>query len=309
MSAAIKVADLHVEYTEGAHALRGVSLAVAPGEVVAVVGESGSGKSTLLRAMMGLLPDSARTAGSVRVGDEHVLGRRDRDLARLRGRQIAFVPQNPFHAVDPLRRVGEHLRDAAAAHGRRMSWDEVRARLESVHLAAEFADGRAYPHQWSGGMLQRACIAAALVHNPPVLLADEPTSALDRATRDAVLNEMLAEDRAIVIVSHDLAVAAAVAHRVAVLYHGRVVEAGPTDRIVAAPRHPYTAALLAAARPADGGGLPEELEGSPPSLRDPDRGCAFAPRCARRTTVCSELPAAIDALRCHHPLVSEGGPA
>ncbi len=304
MSAAVRVADLDVAYAGGAHALRGVDLAVAPGEVLAIVGESGSGKSTLLRAMMGLLPVSALASGRVRVRDEHMLGRPDRELSRLRGRYLGFVPQNPFHAVDPLRRVGQHVRDAAYAHGRRMSWEEVRGRLEAVHIAARFADGRAYPHQWSGGMLQRACIAAALVHDPPVLLADEPTSALDHATRDAVLREMIAPHRATVIVSHDLAVAAAVAHRVAVLYHGRIVEAGPTDRVVAAPRHPYTAALLAAVARTDDR-LPQGLEGSPPSPRDPDAGCAFAPRCARRTRACRELPTERDGLRCHHPLGGE----
>lgn len=292
----VHVRDLHVRYAGGHRAVRGVDLDVPARTCLAIVGESGSGKTSLLRAMLGLLPDSAIVSGVVEMAGHPTVAPSDRQLARVRGRAVGFVPQNPFHAVDPLRRVGAHVQDAARAHGRKLSREELTQRLRAVHIAEAFADGRAYPHQWSGGMLQRACIAAALVHDPPVLLADEPTSALDRGTAEAVLDVMLAPTRTTVLVTHDIALAATVADRIAVMGHGRVIEEGPAAEVCTDPRHPYTTALIAAAA----GGVAAELDllnGLVPAADD--EGCPFAAGCSRRRDNCRTVPEFDQGVRCH----------
>jgi oligopeptide/dipeptide ABC transporter ATP-binding protein len=301
MSAAVvDVRDLNVTYPNGLRAVRDVQLSVDAGEVLAVVGESGSGKSTILRALLGVLAERTAVTGTIRVADVTVSGASERTLTRVRGKVVGFVPQNPFHSVDPLRRVGAHLRDAARCHGPTMSWDEVRNRLFAVGIPEPFADGRAYPHQWSGGMLQRACIAAALVHDPPVLLADEPTSALDRDVRDVVLDRIVSGGRATVIVTHDMSVAEAVANRVIVLYDGAIVEQGTLRAVVDAPRHPYSQLLWKATTidVTDGA-----LAGDDAPLRAASgEGCRFAPRCTIRCDASDRLPELIDDVRCHTPI-------
>ena len=301
MSAAVvDVHDLNVTYPNGLRAVHDVHLSVSAGEVLAIVGESGSGKSTILRALLGVLAERTQVDGTIRVGDVDVVGATEQMLSRVRGKVAGFVPQNPFQSVDPLRRVGAHLRDAARCHGARMSWDDVHARLAAVGIPERFADGRAYPHQWSGGMLQRACIAAALVHDPRVLLADEPTSALDREVRDVVLDQIVSDDRATIIVTHDMSVAEAVAHQVVVLYDGSIVEQGTLRSVARAPRHPYSQLLWKAT--AIDVTDPAFAHDDPSTRAANAEGCRFAPRCRMRCAASDRLPELIDDVRCHTPI-------
>lgn len=292
----LTIRDLHVWYGD-VHAVRGVDVDLAAGSVLAIVGESGSGKSTILKAILGLLPERARWEGDIRL-DNSSLGRlSSRAMRSLRGKTVGFVPQAPFQAVDPLRRVRSHLQDAALAHGRRLSPAEVADHFRGFGIQEEFCDGDAYPHQWSGGMLQRACAAAALVHGPGLVLADEPTSSLDADARSRVLKLIVDGTRTVVIVTHDLAVAEAVADQVMVLYHGRAMEVGSSDSVIGSPQHPYTRALWSSAN--RGQGLPIGLSGSPPSLTLADAGCPFAPRCPESIADCVRMPELIDGVRCH----------
>ncbi|MEU4696308.1 ABC transporter ATP-binding protein [Nonomuraea dietziae] len=234
MSPALEVSGLSVTYRDGTRALRGVSLTVEAGERLAVVGASGSGKSTLARAVLGLLPRGARAEGSIRTD----------------GRP-GYVAQDPFTACDPLRTVGHHVREAWRAAGLRPPRGAAEAAVAALSLdAAALAE---HPHQWSGGMLQRASIAAAGALSPALTVADEPTSALDADLADEVMAALGRSAGALLVITHDLRLAARWASRVAVLCEGGVVETGPADRLLADPQHPHTRALVAALASASGG--------------------------------------------------------
>lgn len=296
----LTVRNLAVTYPDGSRGLRGIDLDVRVGSCLAVLGESGCGKSTLLGAVLGLLPRHTRIGGSVRVGHAEQVGASDRALREVRRTWLGFVPQDPFAAVDPLRPVLHHVQFAARAAGRRIGDAEATARLAALGIDPAVVAARRWPHQWSGGMLQRACIAAATVADPPLVLADEPTSSLDPDTAAAVLRDLRARSGSLVLVTHDLVAAELVADDVAVLYAGRVVEHGPAAQILTAPRHPYTAALLAAT-PREAGKLPRPLLGTPPNPRVEPVGCAFRERCPRAEDDCA-VPPPVGAVACHHPL-------
>ncbi len=291
--------DLAVTYPDGSRGLRGIDLDVRAGSCLAVVGESGCGKSTLLGAVLGLLPRHTRIGGSVRIGDAEQVGASGRAVRQARRTRLGFVPQDPFAAVDPLRPVLHHVRFAARAAGRRLDAAEATARLAALGLDPAVVAARRWPHQWSGGMLQRACIAAATIADPPLVLADEPTSALDPDTAAAVLRDLRARSGSLVLVTHDLIAAALVADDVAVLYAGHVVERGPAAQVLSTPRHPYTAALLAAT-PHGVGIPPRPLPGAPPDPRSDPVGCAFRARCHCAEDDCTVPPPAA-AVACHHP--------
>lgn len=300
MSAPLVVSNLSVTYPDGSHGLRGVDLEVAPGSCLALVGESGSGKSTLIGAALGLLPARTTVTGSVTVAGRDLLRLPERQRCRLRGGAVGYVPQDPFTALDPLRSVAHHVRSAGRAHGLHLSAQDVAGRLEHLGIDPAHARRRAWPHQWSGGMLQRACIAAATVCDPPLVLTDEPTSALDPDAAALVLRVLRQGAAALLLVTHDLAAAALVADEVAVLYAGRVVERGPPAEVLGAPRHPYTAALLAAT-PRRSRLVPETLPGEAPDPRAPLVGCLFRWRCGHADTRCeTEVP--VGPVACHHPL-------
>ncbi|MEU7119315.1 ABC transporter ATP-binding protein [Streptomyces zaomyceticus] len=294
----LEIEDLGVRLPDARAArpvLDGVSLTVCPGETVGLVGESGSGKSVACRSVLGLLPPGARTTGRVLVSGRDVLTLRAKELAALRAREVAMVFQDPRASVNPLRRVGDFLTEGLRAAG--TPADRAAARAEELLDAVGIRDPhgalRRFPHQFSGGMLQRVVIAAALAAEPALLLADEPTTALDVTTQAEVI-ALLARMRAergtgMLFVTHDLELASAICDRVYVMYAGRIVESRSTDELFDRPRHPYTAGLLACT-PRIGAGAPppRPIPGRPVSLAETPPGCAFAARCAHAVPRCAE---------------------
>jgi peptide/nickel transport system ATP-binding protein len=295
VTAALAFDGVWVTYPRGAVAVRGASLVVRDGECVALVGESGSGKTTMARAALGLLPAGATVTGSIRVAGAEVVGADERALRRLRGLGVGYVPQDPFDACDPLRRVGHHVAEAWLAHGARPPAGAVARLVGRLGIPARRLRQR--PHQWSGGMLQRATIAAAGAHEPPLTIADEPTSALDADRAGDILVALRQASRSLLLLTHDLRLVAAHADRIAVCYAGRIVETGDAGDVLERPRHPYTAALVAAVpRPDDG--MPAPLEGAPPDPARPVPGCPFSPRCPLADDRCRDEPPLRDGVAC-----------
>ncbi|MFV5998305.1 ABC transporter ATP-binding protein [Streptomyces sp. NPDC056231] len=274
-----------------------VSLRVLPGETVGLVGESGSGKSVACRSVLGLLPEGARTSGEVRVAGRDVLSMSRTELAALRTRQVTMVFQDPRASLNPLRRVGDFLTEGLRAAGNPAAVATARAEelLDAVGIRDPRGALRRYPHQFSGGMLQRVVIAAAVAAEPALLVADEPTTALDVTTQAeiiAILTRLRAEQgTGLLFVTHDLELASAICDRVYVMYAGRIVETRGTDELFDRPRHPYTAGLLACTpRIEPGAPAPRPIPGRPVSLAEAPPGCAFTARCAHAQPRCSEEP-------------------
>ena len=296
---ALEVDGLRVEFGRlpaAVQAVQRVSFSVAPGETVAVVGESGSGKSVTGLAIMGLVDPPGRvTEGDVRLSGRVLTGLSESEYRKVRGNELAMVFQDPLSALNPVRRVGDQIAEAARVHGASRASSRARAvaMLERVGVAPAARQARAYPHELSGGMRQRVMLAMALVNRPQVLIADEPTTALDVTTQAQIL-ELLAELQdemglALVLVSHDLGVVAGVADRVLVMYAGRIVEEGPADRVFAAAGHPYTRGLLASVpRADDARPVLAAIPGNPPDPTARPTGCPFHPRCLLAEDVCRE---------------------
>jgi oligopeptide/dipeptide ABC transporter ATP-binding protein len=272
-----------------------VSLQLHRGKTLCLVGESGSGKSMLALSIMRVLPPAASIVGGrVTLEGVELTGLPDRVIRRLRGNRIAMVPQDPMTAFDPLHTVGDQIDETVRTH-RRVSRRAARARtlevLAAVRLPRPERVARSLPSQLSGGMNQRALIAMALATEPAVLLADEPTTALDVTVQAQVLELLLEIQRerglAIMLVTHDMGVAAMVADRIAVMYAGRLVEEGEKNALFAEPRHPYTVGLIAAAREAmTPGSAYYSIPGAPPNLLVLPTGCSFAPRCPHSRAAC-----------------------
>lgn len=298
MSPLLEVDDLSLEITGGRvtrRILDGVTFGVSAGEAVGLVGESGSGKSMTLRSVVRLLPNGARLGGGLRFDGQDVLTLGRRQLRDLRGQQIATIFQDPRAAVNPMRRIGDFLLEAPVrAAGR--SVDQVRR--EAIELLGDVGIERPercleqYPHELSGGMLQRVVIAGALLLRPRLLLADEPTTALDVTTQAEVVAilDQLRRDRglALVFVTHDLDLAAAICDRTVVMYAGGVVEDQASARLHDFPLHPYTAALAAARPSMDHDEELSAIPGRPASAFEFPSGCAFAPRCPFAERRCSQ---------------------
>jgi oligopeptide/dipeptide ABC transporter ATP-binding protein len=298
--AGIEVTDLHIAMpgpSGPVEIVRGVSFSVPPGGTLALVGESGSGKSLTARSLLGLLPPPTFvSAGMVSVDDVDVRQASAGTLRHLRGGIVGFVPQDPMSALNPVRRIGSLFNEVLARHKPLRPAERgahVREILGQVGLTDSVL-GR-YPHQLSGGMKQRVLIALALSTEPAAIVADEPTTALD-ATVQAQILELLARHVAgrvaLIMITHDLGVAATLCDHVAIMYAGQVVETGPIERVLRAPSHPYTKGLLGAAPGfADSGraGL-IPIAGAPPRPGGFPTGCSFAPRCTRATEACNIQP-------------------
>lgn len=313
--AGVEVEDLRVSYRKAGEAIeivRGVSFKVDVGERLALVGESGTGKSLTARSLLGLLqPPTFVSGGSIRIGGIEVVGAGEAQLRRIRGGLASFVPQDPMSALNPVRRIGRVFEEILARHCRGTERAERRARVERVLDRVGLARNvlERFPHQLSGGMKQRVLIAMALVTEPAVIVADEPTTALD-ATVQAEILEMLAgqlaERIALILITHDLGVAATVCQRIAIMYGGAIVERGPIATVLETPRHPYTRGLLLAAPDFDPdrpGLVP--IPGSPPTPGAFPSGCAFAPRCERSEAECARTPSlqgALQQVACWRPI-------
>ncbi|GAB2687910.1 ABC transporter ATP-binding protein [Thalassiella azotivora] len=299
----LRVENLTVQFpTEDGvvNAVRGVSYSLREREVLGIVGESGSGKSVSSMAVMGLLPKTARIRGSIAFRGQELLTMSPKEQRSLRGSKIAMIFQDPMTALNPVYTIGDQLAEAVRSH-------EVMTKKQALGRAEEMLDLvgipqpkqrlRNYPHEFSGGMRQRAMIAMAVINNPDVIIADEPTTALDVTVQAQILEKLIevkdAVNAAIVLITHDLGVVAGMAHRVLVMYAGRPVEIGDTDSVFYRPRMPYTAGLLGSMP--DLAGDEERLrpiQGAPPSLINLPQGCPFNPRCPLATDVCrSDEPA------------------
>jgi oligopeptide/dipeptide ABC transporter ATP-binding protein len=281
-------------------AVKGVDLALEPGEVVGLVGESGSGKSLTCRAVMRMIPEPGSIAGgSVRFDGEDVLGLSTSKLRDLRAHSIGMIYQNPFGSLNPTLRVGAQIAETLKVN-RGMSKSAAKAEslalLDRVGIEDPEHRYRAYPHELSGGMCQRVMIAIATASSPRLMLADEPTTALDVTTQAQIL-KLLAQMRAeqgmaMLLVSHDFGVIAQACDRVAVMYGGHIVETGPVETIYHEPEHPYTKALLNSVPELDSAGNVQRraaLGGHPPELSDVIPGCVFAPRCEHARPGCEAI--------------------
>jgi oligopeptide/dipeptide ABC transporter, ATP-binding protein, C-terminal domain len=296
----LEVTDLEVSFPSEAgrvRAVRGISYRVEPGEVLGIVGESGSGKSVSSLAVMGLLPPTARISGSIRLSGQELLGLSDTELSRIRGRKIAMVFQDPLSALTPVYTVGDQVAEALLVHGGRSMTTKAAAKravelLDLVGIPNAGSRANAFPHEFSGGMRQRAVIAMAIANDPDLIIADEPTTALDVTVQAQVLELLKTAQEVtgagIVLITHDLGVVAGTADRVVVMYAGRAVESGTVDAIFATPRMPYTLGLLGSIPRLDvGRGQPlVPIEGQPPSLVALPPGCPFGPRCPLHVDAC-----------------------
>jgi peptide/nickel transport system ATP-binding protein/oligopeptide transport system ATP-binding protein len=300
----LSVRDLRVGFvTEGGllQAVDGVSFDLRPGEVLAIVGESGSGKSVTAQTMIGLTRSkNSQIEGSVRLDGEELLEADDATMRRLRGEKIGMVFQDPMTSFNPVYRIGKQIVEAIRAHQGDVDKAAARQRVVELFESVGIPDAErridSYPHEFSGGMRQRAMIAMALALEPEVLIADEPTTALDVTIQAQILRllEDLNRERglATILITHDLGVVAEVADRVLVMYAGKVVEEGTLDEIFYDPQHPYTWGLMGSLTRIDRPRphrLPQ-IAGSPPSLLDLPQGCPFRPRCPHEFSKCPELP-------------------
>ncbi len=294
----LQVRDLTVYYytLKGiVHAVEEANLTAYKGELIALVGESGSGKSTLGYALLKLVPPPGRIVkGKVLINGIDVLALKGEDLRKVRGSLVSMVFQDPFTTLDPVRKVGDQILEVLVEHGINVEEGRERVKevLEAVGLPARLAN--AYPHQLSGGQRQRVSIAAAVALNPKVLVADEPTTALDVIVQKQIM-DLLDEIRnktgmVIVLITHDIALAAERADRIAVMYAGNIVEYAPKDKILENPLHPYTQALLKSVPDVESREWPKPIPGIPPDLRKPPSGCRFHPRCSMRMETCNKRP-------------------
>jgi oligopeptide/dipeptide ABC transporter ATP-binding protein len=322
-SPVLEVADLRVDIAlrrSTVHAVDGVSFSIGPGETVGLVGESGCGKTTIGLALLALLPAGGTiVGGSIRLEGRDVVALREEEVRKLRGNRISIVFQDPLTSLNPTMTIGDQVAEPLRIH-RGASARSARGRaaelLELVGLPSPTRQLDRFPHQLSGGMRQRVSLATALMCEPALLIADEPTTALDVTTQDQIL-ELLARLRAeigmaVLLITHDLGVVAGQADRVLVMYAGKLVEAGTTNRIFYETRHRYTEALLRSI-PRMTTSREEALfsiPGQPPDLSRPPRGCRFATRCDYSTEECAAavpplvgLPEHVHA--CVHPVGQE----
>jgi oligopeptide/dipeptide ABC transporter ATP-binding protein len=271
------------------HAVNGISFDIGPGETLGIVGESGCGKSVTALALLGLLPRAGRVrSGSASFDGRDLLRLKQRALRRVRGRQIAMIFQDPMTSLNPVLTIGRQIREPLETHfgmNRKAASARAAELLDRVGIPSPDARLSDYPHQFSGGMRQRAMIAMALACRPKIMIADEPTTALDvtiQAQILALLRELVAEERtALVLITHDLGVVAGMCERVNVMYAGMFMETGSADQLFASPRHPYTLGLLQSVPRLDAARRSrlQPIEGAPRDMLQPPSACPFQPRC------------------------------
>lgn len=298
---ALEVDNLRVEFAtrDGVvQAVRGISLAVKPGETLSIVGESGCGKSVSMMSIMGLIPTPpGRVAGSARLNGKELLGLPVAQLNKIRGADIGMIFQDPMSALNPTMRVGDQIAETLCLHrgmSRQAAFKQAVELLDRTRIPEAGQRARQYPFEFSGGMLQRAVIAMSLACSPSVLIADEPTTALDVTIQNQVLELMRdiqrEEGMAIVLITHDLGVVARMADQVAVMYAGQIVETGSVDDIFYRSAHPYTLGLKKA-MPDVRAHTSEPLvaiPGSPPDLLSPPPGCGYCSRCDHAMNLCQQ---------------------
>ena len=318
MAGLLQVQNLSVNFpaAQGSvRAVRDVSISIAPGEVLGLVGETGSGKSVSSLAILRLLPPQARVAGKIEFGGEDLLSISEAEMREIRGRGISMIFQEPMTALNPVMRVGDQVAETVLAHsgirssdrvssarvGKSEAWRRAVEALRTVAIPQPERRARDYPHQLSGGQRQRVMIAMAIVNRPRLLIADEPTTALDVTIQAQVLDllQQLREQFSLsmLFVSHDLAVVSQVAHRIAVMYAGSLIEVGLSTQVFRQPVHPYTRGLLRSVPTlqSDRTQPLRAIEGMVPSIGALPPGCAFEPRCEWSLPACSQaLPSLVE---------------
>jgi peptide/nickel transport system ATP-binding protein len=312
----IETRDLVVEFP-GAPPTRvvdGVSLSVRRGEVLGLVGESGSGKTMTALSLMGLVPKPGKIAGgSVQLLDKPIHAMKEHELRHVRGRDVGMIFQDPMSGFNPVRTIGAMLIESLQRHsglGKTEARMRAAAALRDVGIPSPEERLDAYPHQLSGGLRQRCMIALAMINNPSLIIADEPTTALDATIQLQIIRLMKTrvENAAMIMVTHDFGVAAEICDRIAVMYHGRIVETGTIEQVLNRPHHPYSKALLSLVPTFDPERPPlKPIPGSPPPASQKIPGCSFGLRCPRKTDVCEVKPplapgeSADHLFACFHP--------
>ncbi|MBF5059108.1 ABC transporter ATP-binding protein [Candidatus Neptunochlamydia vexilliferae] len=303
MKELLEVENLHTSFSSLSKkiaAVRGVSFKLKEGETVGIVGESGCGKSVMARSLTRLLPSvSAKVEkGSVFYHGENLLLKSERELRKVRGKEIGMIFQDPMTSLNPTMRIIDQITEGYALHHPEKSKEEVAARalalLEKVGISDARTRLRQYPHELSGGMRQRVMIAIAMISSPNILIADEPTTALDVTIQAQILDLLKEiqqkEKMSILLITHDFSIIAGFCDRVVVMYAGEVVESAPVDELFSAPKHPYTRRLLNSIPRLD---LPSKkqlysIHGSPPDLSHKIKGCSFAKRCPHAMHICND---------------------
>ncbi|MGF1695749.1 ABC transporter ATP-binding protein [Vibrio lamellibrachiae] len=312
----LSIRDLHVHFPgflSKVHAINGCNLELKQGELLGLVGESGCGKSLTSTACLGLLPQNSQISGEILYDGRNLLNATEQTLSTLRGKDIAMIFQNPMTALNPYFSIGQQMRDIITAHhscSKSKAQERALESLNKVHLPDPCMALDKYPHQFSGGQLQRIMIAIALSCEPKILIADEPTTALDvtiQAQIILLLRELVnSENLSVIFITHDLSVVASMCDRVAVMYAGKIVEQAEITQLFSNPLHPYTQGLLQS--------VPElgnhsrtlyAIKGGLPDMRKPPKGCAFLDRCQMSSDQCQKQPPVEHwqqgrMVRCHH---------
>jgi oligopeptide transport system ATP-binding protein len=303
--ALLSVEDLHVRFETRrgiVHAVNGITFDIAPGETLGIVGESGCGKSVTSLAILGLLAGNGRVESGAAVFEgKNLISQSDRALRRIRGREIAMIFQDPMSSLNPVLTIGRQIREALETHfdmNRKAADKRAAELLDRVGIPSADQRLRDYPHQFSGGMRQRAMIAMALACEPKLMIADEPTTALDVTIQAQILDllrELVAEENAaLILITHDLGVVAGMCERVNVMYAGMFMETGSAEQLFGTPRHPYTLGLLQSVPRLDMGKRARlhPIEGAPPNMLRAPTACPFQPRCRFEVDLSSrEVPA------------------